>query len=158
MSSVSDSYLVLQTTVRGYHIYQAVWIPTIGEDFVSLHESGNAADSHAMGIFCNTTPGLLVGHLPKEISRYCHYFTIHDGKIRGEVTGPRQHCTEKGGMEIPCLLTFSGIIRTLKNFFEGLHSPTAMFNIIIFHSCFEFIKNEILTVIFQLRYRFLNHQ
>jgi hypothetical protein len=112
---------VVLTAVR---VYQAVWIPTVGEEFVTLHESGNTADSHAMGIFCDTTPGLLVGHLPKEISRYCHYFTMNE-----EVTGPRQHCTEKGGMEIPCLLTFSGrrnMIRTLKNFFEGLHSPTAL--------------------------------
>ena len=118
--------LVIQTAVRGYHVYRSVWVPTYGEEFVSLHESGNVADPHAMGVYCDANPGFVVGHLPKEISRYCHYFTMHDGKIRGEVTGPRQHSdTEKGGMEIPCLLTFSGrrnMIRTLKNFFEELHS------------------------------------
>ena len=80
--------LVIQVAIRGYHVYQTVWIPIIGEHFISLHESGNSSDSHAMGIYCDSNPGVLVGHLPKEISRYSHYFTLHDGKISGEVTGP----------------------------------------------------------------------
>ena len=41
--------------------------------------------------------GKLVGHLPKEISRYFHYFTLHDGDIQGEVIGARRHCHEAGG-------------------------------------------------------------
>ena len=127
MPGSANGSLVVQTAVRGYHVYQVVWIPTIGEHFVSLHESGNSSDTHAMGVYCDSSPGLLVGHLPKEISRYCYYFTLHDGKISGEVTGPRQHSgISSGGMEIPCLLTLSGRashIRRIKQFIETLSSP-----------------------------------
>ena len=44
---------------------------------------------------------LLSGDLPWEISKTCHYFTTHEGKIIGEVTACCIHNEEAGGMEIP---------------------------------------------------------
>ena len=128
---MSSDSLVISTAVRGYHVYQTVWVAAVGEVFVALHEAGNSSDPHAMGVYAESNPGVLVGHLPLEISRYCHYFTIHEGKISGEVSGPRQYSQtlENGGMEIPCLLTFSGRrrnIRRLKEYFEGLSSNSVL--------------------------------
>ena len=128
---MSSHSLVVSTAVRGYHFYQTVWVPVDGEVFVSLHEADNSSDSHAMGVYLESNPGVIVGHLPREISRYCHYFTMHEGKINGEVSGPRRYSQtlEKGGMEIPCLLTFSGRarnIRRLREHFEGLPSNSVL--------------------------------
>ena len=38
---MSTSFLVVETALRGYHLYQAVWEPSIGKCFVALHEGGN---------------------------------------------------------------------------------------------------------------------
>ena len=61
-----------------------------------------------MAVYREEEPGTVVGHLPREISRTCRYFSKHEGKIRGKVTGPRKYSAEAGGMEIPCELTFTG--------------------------------------------------
>ena len=119
--------LNVNTTVRGYHVYRTVWNPTIGEGFVVLHQPGNDHDRHAMGVYRVDEPGLIVGHIAREISRISHYFTMHDGKITGEVTGPRRYCWEVGGMEIPCMLQFSGTprnVQILRRALEELDLPT----------------------------------
>ena len=85
------SSLIVKTAIRGYHVYRVVWEPRVGESFVVLHESGNDNDRHAMAVYRDEDPGVIVGHLPREISKTCHYFTRHDGKISGRVTGCRIH-------------------------------------------------------------------
>ena len=68
------------SAVHGYHVYQDVWKPSIGEK-------------------CNET----VSHLPCKFSRIAWYFLAHSGEISVEVIGPKQHCKQLcGGMEIPC--------------------------------------------------------
>ena len=61
--------LNVNTTVRGYHVYRTVWNPTIGEGFVVLHQPGNDHDRHAMGVYRVDEPGLILGHIAREISR-----------------------------------------------------------------------------------------
>ena len=80
------SSLAVDSVVRGYHVYLAVWEPHVEGRFIALHESGNPHDSHVMAVYRNEDPGVIVGHLPRELSRLCHYFTRHEGKITGEVT------------------------------------------------------------------------
>ena len=53
-------------------------------------------------------------HLPREITKTCHYFTRHDGKVSERVTGRRIHSEEAGGMEIPCRLKFAGSSRNIR--------------------------------------------
>ena len=72
-------------------MYRAVWDPSVGEDFLVLHQPGNGHDHHAMGVYRVDDPGVIVGHIPSEISRISHYSTRHDGKITGEVTGSRRY-------------------------------------------------------------------
>ena len=81
------SSLLLETVVHGYHIYQVMWEPHVGEPFITLHESGNGHDRHVMAIYRDSEAGVVVGHSPREITKTCHYFTRHDGKISGRVTG-----------------------------------------------------------------------
>ena len=60
-----------------------------GEAFIVLHESGNDHDRHEMAVYCDEDPGVIVGHLPRKILKTCDYFTRHEGKISGKVTGHR---------------------------------------------------------------------
>lgn len=116
---------MISTAVRGYHVFLLTWSPTIGDKFVCHHETNNVYDTHAMGVYYDKK---LVGHLPKEVSRYFHFFTEHNGpEISGQVTGNRRHCREAGGMEIPCTLTLTGskpTVGKLKQFIEGLKSSS----------------------------------
>ena len=66
-----ESVLLVKTALRGYHVYQAVWEPRIGESFLALHEGSNVHDSNAMAVYRHEDPGAIVGHLPREISRQC---------------------------------------------------------------------------------------
>ena len=91
-----------------------------------VHESDNNKDRHAMVVYCDEDPGVIVGHLPCEISKISHYFTRHNGKITGEVTGHRKCSEEAGGMEVPCRLKFTGSSRNidkLKQVLRELNSP-----------------------------------
>ena len=71
-----------------------------------------------------------MGHLPREITKTCHYFTRHYGKISGRVTSRRIHSEEAGGMDIPCRLKFAGSsrnIKKLKQVLQNLDCPCASF-------------------------------
>lgn len=48
-----------------------------------------------------------MGHVPREISRYCHFFITHGGKITATVasTQKRRSPIEQGGLEIPLVVT-----------------------------------------------------
>ena len=99
------------------------------EIFVSLHENENRYDRYAMAVYRNDVPGVVVGHLPKEISKMCYYFVRHDGKISGKVAGGRKYSEEAGGMEIPCELKFTGSarkVRKLRQLLTDLNSPAVV--------------------------------
>ena len=67
----------------------------------------------------------LLGHIPKEISRWSSFFIDHNGFIEGIVTGARRYSEEAGGMEILCELTFTGKrshVSKLKRLIENLNS------------------------------------
>ena len=68
-----SSFLTIDSVVRGYHVYLAVWELRVEEGFAALHESGNPHNSHAMAVYRDKDPG----HLPWELSRLYHYFTGH---------------------------------------------------------------------------------
>ena len=63
--------LEIESCVRGYHVYQSVWTPTIGEELQCVREPTNIIDRYAVGV---TKDGKIVGHLPKKISRLCSLF------------------------------------------------------------------------------------
>ena len=72
-----SSTLVVITAVRGYHVYRTDWEPHVDEEFIVIQESGNSHKRYEMAVYYrNEDPGVIVGHLPREIFTTCHYFTI----------------------------------------------------------------------------------
>ena len=55
----------------------------VGENFVALHELGDDYDRQAMVVYSNDNKGVVVGHLPKEISFISH---ILQGTMGSKVT------------------------------------------------------------------------
>ena len=46
--------LLLDSAVRGYHVYKVVWKPTIGEKLQADQELGNEADKFAVKVVKTT--------------------------------------------------------------------------------------------------------
>ena len=72
----------------------------------SLSEEDNEHDKYAVAVHLKNSL-TVIGHIPREITRTCHFFIKSKGEITGEVSRRRQHGTAtSGGLEVPCLLTF----------------------------------------------------
>ena len=108
-SSSSSTVTVARfsSCIRGYHVYQSIWIPSMGEILDCHRERGNAMDRYAVKVLKNDE---IVGHLPKKISTLCSLFIRRGGLIKCEVTGSRRYSQDlvRGGLEIPCDLIFEG--------------------------------------------------
>lgn len=50
-------------------MYQTVCEPCVGETFTALNEDKNIHDSHAMVVYLEEDPSVIMGHLPREISK-----------------------------------------------------------------------------------------
>ena len=70
-------------------------------------ESDNSNDRYAVAVRKNNA---VVGHVPRKISRVCALFLERNGAITCTITGPRRRSADlpQGGMELPCVLAFSG--------------------------------------------------
>ena len=68
-------------------------------------EPTNAMDPYAVA--CTKQDETIIGHLPREISRYSHYFIKYGGVITAEVTTPQRRPSPiaQGGLEIQVCLT-----------------------------------------------------
>ena len=47
--------------LKGYHVYQGIWVPKIGETLLTEREPGNPKDKYAV---CVKKNECIVGHLP----------------------------------------------------------------------------------------------
>ena len=115
----------LQRCVRGYHIYKEEWEAAVGEELKCEREKNNAKDPYAVAV---VRENVIVGHLPRKISRISALFLKRQGKISCKVLGRRRYSVDlpQGGLEIP-FVNF----RCLKNFvlnFRGLLRPRKFFN------------------------------
>ena len=59
--------------IRGYHVYQRIWTPHVGEKATTVREPGNEHDRFAVAVLEDETL-CTVGHLPREISK--EYFVF----------------------------------------------------------------------------------
>ena len=102
---IGSMEIKLSSCIRGYHIYQRVWTPVIGE---KLKCERDVVDGYAVGVF--TMSATLVGHLPKKISLICSIFLRSGGTITCEVSGGRRYSSDlvQGGLEMPYWLIFRG--------------------------------------------------
>ena len=101
-TATPSNQFVVNCSVRGHHVYKHIWSPCVGEPFETFAKRTTNTTSMPW-LFILTA----VGHIPREITRTCHFFIKKKGEITGEVSGRRQRCTAAcGGLEVPCLLTF----------------------------------------------------
>ena len=106
MSDSGDFHTSFRSVIRGFHVYQAVWSPVLGEELATQQEHDNPEDRYAVSVLKS---GTVVGHIPREISKTCWSFIARNGEIKCKVTGRRQRSfLLEGGLEIPCIYRFSG--------------------------------------------------
>ena len=87
---------ILESVVRGHHVYKEVWTPLVGEELDLEREHGNSYDHYA------TTVKWLLGMFPENSLKI---FGVSGGEIECEVTGRRR----KGkGLEVPCVYKLQG--------------------------------------------------
>ena len=95
---------------RGFHVYRSMWQPKKGEKLEIQAEFANVHDPFAMAVRATVKGKLtnsdVVGHIPREISRFCRYFVNYGGKLEGRVrdTKYRRSPIPSGGLEIPITL------------------------------------------------------
>ena len=101
----------LECASRGYHVYRDVWRPVRGEILEIENDYGNVHDPFALSLNAQSNRRRLamydiVGHIPREISRFCYYFLNYGGSLQARVrdTHHRRSPIPKGGLEIPILL------------------------------------------------------
>ena len=99
--------------VRGYHIYKAIWVATIGEELGCEREPTNATDRYAVAVMKN---GTIIGHLPRRISKVSFIFLRRGGSITCKVSGSRRFSADlpQGGLEVPCKLLFKAKAKEMK--------------------------------------------
>ena len=92
--------------LRRFHVYSDKWKPRIEERISIAHEKRNIHDINAMA-GKKTLPGTLapsiIGHLPKEISRYTRYIIEHGAQVCAFVISTTHRISPliQGGLAIP---------------------------------------------------------
>ena len=71
MAEEEYMYVVRHCCVRGYHVYQSVWLSVVGEQLACVREPTNTSDVHAEAV---VKSGNTIGHLPRKISTLCSIF------------------------------------------------------------------------------------
>ena len=99
----------VRSIVRGYHVYKDDWNPSIGDIFALEIEETNQHDRYAVAVLVNE---VIVGHIPREISKIVYYFIRNCGTVTGEVEDRRKRGK---GLEIPCIYVFVKTLRRLFN-------------------------------------------
>ena len=101
----------LKTHIKGYHAYMTKWTPKNGEILKARPEPENEYDKYAVAV---ERCGDVVGHLSKgrsaRFAKTVSYFlrASNENCCRVEVTGKRVNLGDGEGLQIPCILHFSG--------------------------------------------------
>ena len=61
----------VSSIVRGFHVYQRSWSPSLEEQLECLREAGNDKDQYTVVVL---RYGSVVGHIPRRISAACSLF------------------------------------------------------------------------------------
>ena len=109
--STDSSKFALSSAIRGFHVYRHSWTPYIGEYLQAEREHDNSEDRFAVAVVKTGEGGsqIVVGHIPRELSRLLSHFLAHGGDISCEVKGRQQQSQlSQGGLKIPCYVTLHG--------------------------------------------------
>ena len=93
------SELIINGTIRGFHVYKSLCTPEIGEELSTVQETSNKHDRFAVTIRKGT---LTIGHVPAEISKVCWFFLRRGGTIKCRMSTDRHRRSplEQGGLEV----------------------------------------------------------
>ena len=94
--------------LRGYHEYRLLWTPVLDEILAARPEIGNSFYCYAIAAYKRFGPTeQIVGHLPREISRFMYFIIFHGAQIVCKVinTHHRRSPLVQGGLEIPVEVT-----------------------------------------------------
>ena len=70
--------------VRGFHRYRNFWKPKENEKLDSFYEEHNPYDQFAIKTV--TSDGMIIGHLPREITRITKFFLDHGAVMQVELS------------------------------------------------------------------------
>ena len=104
---VADIHFEMRSASRGFHVYRSIPKPRIEEILKMKPEYATIHDPLAIAITASLQETLtkydVVGHVPREISRFCRYFLNYGGLLEGRVRDVRYRRSPipKGGLEIP---------------------------------------------------------
>ena len=59
----------VDSCVKGYYVYKALWTPIVGEQLICTREPTNPEDRYTVAV---VIADVVVGHLPRKFSRYVH--------------------------------------------------------------------------------------
>ena len=105
-TATEEESFLLESVIRGHHVYKTNWTPVIGQVLQVHCEASNTHDPYAVA---TSRDGAVVGHLPLEFSGVAWHFLQHGGRIRCEVTGRRERsAVPRKGLVVPCIYTFLG--------------------------------------------------
>ena len=90
----------------GFHVYKELWNPKLNEKLETIHEKNNPHDRYAVAAIRKTVSRLrpvIVGQLPREISRFTRFIILHGATVKVKVsdTKYRRSPLIQGGLEIP---------------------------------------------------------
>ena len=106
-----------ESYMRGFHVYQTVWSPIIGEENLECRqERKNEEDESAIGAYRNDfQKESLVGHMPRNTSKFVYKFLkLPNSKLSSKVKGKRLNRGAVYGLEIPVIYTFNGHEKDIK--------------------------------------------
>ena len=103
---ISTSHFAFPCGLRGFHVYKELWNPKLNEKLETIHEENNPHDRYAVAAIRKTVSRLrpvVVGHLPREISRFTRFIILHGATVKVKVsdTKHRRSPLIQGGLEIP---------------------------------------------------------
>lgn len=125
----------IKSSVRGYHAYFVDASVTIGEVLACEREHDNAHDKNAIAV--RNEDQLLVGHVPRELSKIFSRFLADYGDIEAECIGVRYNKGEGKGLVIPVDYRLTGNSNYLEKLVASLKKgePTCHLDISTIRKC-----------------------
>ena len=103
---MAPNNFIFDTGLRGYHVYRDQWKPYISQPINFDQENDNIHDNFAVagsGLLPRAQNVTIVGHIPRELSRYIWFALELGAKVTGTVKSDRHRPSPllQGGLEIP---------------------------------------------------------
>ena len=98
----------VECCVRCHHVYQKEWETEIGRKLTAQYETRPGALVQDKYLIALKQKDVIVGHIPKFLSKITYFYLKHGGDLLVEIIGKRQHSRDlpQGGIELPALYVF----------------------------------------------------